>query len=464
MRLLFLTYLSFVSLTAFAQQPNIVYILADDLGIGDLSAYNSNSKVRTPNIDMLAKNGAMFTDAHSGSSVCTPTRYGILTGRYSWRGVLKKGVTWSYDSCIIEENRPTVATFLGEQGYQTACIGKWHLGLDWSKPHEDQAVDFKRAVKNSPNEHGFSYSYIIPASLDIPPYVYLENGKLTSLPNRTTVDSSTYGWWREGPTGEDFEHTKVLPKLFEKAKAFMQEKSDKPKFLYLPLTAPHTPILPDNTYETSFPYLNFVGMIDRLIGEFYESLPDKQNTIIIITSDNGCAPYAGVKDLEMAGHYASLHFRGYKADIYEGGHRVPYIMYWPNKIEQGQSISETTCLTDLSATLAEILQKPLTPGYFEDSYSIWPLLVKEEYRYQRKYTIHHSVNGTFAIRSGSWKLILSNDSGGWSFPKPSSPDVYDTKWQLYDLASDPSEKKNLYNTHPEKVKQLLSLQENQTYH
>lgn len=451
------------------QRPNVIYILADDLGFGDVSANNPEGKIKTPNIDALAAAGMRFTDAHSGSAVCTPTRYGIMTGRYSWRGVLKKGVTWSYDSSIVETDRLTVADLFQQNGYKTACIGKWHLGLNWSREDTtDYPVDFTNSVGKSPNTNGFDYSYVIPASLDIPPYVYVENGSVTAQPNRMTEDTTKFGWWRLGPTGSDFTHQNVLQRFADKTIEYIEQQTNKqPFFLYLPLAAPHTPILPSEKWKGKSglnDYADFVLMVDDVVGQLRNALKAKgldENTLIVFTSDNGCAPYADVKGLEAKGHFPSGPFRGYKADIFEGGHRVPFIVKWAAEIKPNSVSDETVCLTDFMRTAASILGVDLPDNSAEDSYDlskIWKDEVAENTSL-RDVTIHHSVNGTFAVRQGDWKLILSPDSGGWSEPTPKSM-VGKTGVQLYDLATDIGEKTNVSDQNPEVVNQLKAALKN----
>lgn len=450
------------------QKPNVIYILADDLGYGDVSANNPDGKIKTPNIDALAAEGMRFTDAHSGSAVCTPTRYGIMTGRYSWRGVLKKGVTWSYDSSIVETDRLTVADLFQQNGYKTACVGKWHLGLNWSKEDTTKyPVDFTNPVGKSPNTNGFDYSYVIPASLDIPPYVYVENGSVTAQPNRMTEDTTKFGWWRLGPTGSDFIHDNVLQNFADKTVEFINQQTDEPFFIYMPLAAPHTPILPSEKFRGKSglnEYGDFVLMVDDVIGQVRKALKEKgldENTLIVFTSDNGCAPYADVKGLEEKGHFPSGEFRGYKADIFEGGHRVPFIVKWAKEIEPNSVSDETVSLTDFMQTAASILGVDLPETAEEDSYDLSKIwngeLVNDESL--REVTIHHSVNGTFAIRQGDWKLILSPDSGGWSQPTPKSMEGK-TGVQLYNLASDIGEKTNVAEQKPEIVEKLKTALKN----
>ncbi len=451
-------------------KPNIVYILADDLGYGDVSAFNENAAWQTPNIDRLASEGMIFTDAHSGSAVCTPTRYGVLTGRYAWRSSLKSGVTWSWDDALIQEGRITVGSLLQTHGYKTACIGKWHLGLGWQQ-HEEIAdsIDFSKQVLRGPVTRGFDYFFGIPASLDIPPYVYIENDRVTALPDRMTISETKYGWWRLGHTGSDFIHEQVLPKLTEKAVAFIdnhvKNNNNLPFFLYFPLPAPHTPILPLPEFQGKTgtnPYGDFVFQVDWTVRQILEALEKHgltENTLIIFTSDNGCSPQARYDELAEYGHNPSYIFRGHKADIFEGGHRIPFMARWPGVIKPGTRSEETICLTDLLATTADIMDDPLPDNAGEDSYSLLPLFEGESFSTPlREATVHHSVNGSFAIRKGKWKLILCPGSGGWSYPVPVEAKKMDLPpFQLYDMSIDIGEQNNLAADYPRMVNELKEL-------
>ncbi len=462
------------------QNPNIIYVLADDLGYGDIGAFNEQSKIKTPNIDKMAAEGIMFTDAHTSSSVCTPTRYGLLTGRYNWRTRLKEGVLTGKSKALIPNSRTTVASLLQAHGYYTAFFGKWHLGLDWALKNTDDNkgdgwdpadfdnIDFSKPVKNSPNTLGFDYAYGHPASLDMAPYVYVENEMVTQVPDSMSENTGKYSWWRKGPTSDDFVHDDVTPNFFRRSIQFINERSkeDSPFFLYLALPSPHTPILPTAEWQDKSglnPYGDFVMMIDNYMGELEKAVKDagiENNTLIIFTSDNGCAPAAKTDELEEKGHYPSSIFRGYKADIYEGGHRVPFVVKWPDKIKAGRVSDETICLTDFMATCAEIVGYSLSDNEGEDSFSLVPVFedVKRN-KPLREGTVHHSVNGCFAIRKGDWKLIMCPGSGGWSFPRPGNKAVIDSlpKYQLYNLKTDPGETENLQATTAPKVEELRSL-------
>ncbi|MHC4618956.1 MAG: sulfatase family protein [Planctomycetota bacterium] len=454
--------------------PNIVFIMADDLGYGDVTCLNSNSKIPTPNVDRMAAAGMRFADAHSGSAVCTPTRYGILTGRYCWRTRLKKGVLWGYSEALIGPERMTVASLLKRHGYRTACIGKWHLGLGWAttdgeKPNRNN-IDYGKPIKGGPTALGFDYFFGIPASLDMDPYVYIENDRV-SAPATEIVEKSPWPeFYRSGPASPDFDHREVMPILTEKAVEFIAKHQSRsparPFFLYFPLTAPHTPILPTKQFQgksKAGKYGDFVVQVDWTVGQILNTLKRygvAKNTLIILTSDNG--PEKGMeKRVREYAHHSSYHFRGKKRDIWDGGHRIPFIASWPERIKPNTVSDQTTCLTDLMATAAEIVDDKLADNVAEDSYSILPAMLDENLRERiREAVVHHSSKGEFAIRQGRWKLILCKGSGGNRYQTgPNAIKQDDPPGQLYDMRGDYSEKRNLYNDRPEIVEQLANLLE-----
>jgi arylsulfatase A-like enzyme len=448
-------------------RPNIIYILADDMGYGDVSSLNPDSKIRTTHIDRVAANGMVFRDAHSSSAVCTPSRYSILTGRYNWRSWLKAGVTFGYSGPVIEEGRTTVGSFLKKHGYKTTCIGKWHLGWDWPKNGSDETdVDFSRPITNGPTTRGFDSFFGIAASLDMPPYVYLEDDRPTAPPDHTVEGDTGKRLMREGPTGPDFEHEDVLPTLTRKAVEFIDEAAadEAPFFLYLPLPAPHTPILPTEAFRGKSginEYGDFCLQVDDVVGQVALALDRNgitDQTILVFTSDNGCSPLVDYEELAGYGHNPSHIYRGHKADIYEGGHRIPLVIQWPERIAPGQSSSDTVCLADLLATCAEVLGTDLADNEGEDSVSMLPVWEGRSLdRSLREATVHHSVNGSFSIRKGKWKLEMCAGSGGWSPPRPGVECEGLPPIQLYDLASDPGETNNVYDRHPDVVKELENL-------
>jgi arylsulfatase A len=470
-----------------ATAPNIVYILADDMGYGDLGCLNKDSKILTPNMDRLAKQGVYFTDAHSNSAVCTPTRYGILTGRYAFRSRLKKGVLNGFSKSLIEPGRSTVADFLKENGYETACIGKWHLGLDWAKLNPDQPieelktgekmtigfkdnVDFDGLVKGGPSDHGFDYSYIIPASLDMAPYCYIRNGKVVKNPTAITDGKSEAAgrgsMRRPGKMSPDFDFQQVLPNFVNESVTYINKqagsKTKKPFFLYLPLPSPHTPWVPTEEFKNATKignYGDYVAETDFMIGKVMGALEKNglaENTIVIVTSDNGSDWKPS--DIEQSGHHANFIYKGRKADIYEAGHRVPFIARWPSAIPAGIVSNQTMCTTDLFATVAGILNKPLAANAAEDSFNMLSAFEgKQTYVPIRESIIHHSLGGYFAIRKGKWKLTTALGSGGFTDPRVEQSLAGQPAGTLYDLDKDPEEKANLYDENPEIVKQLMAL-------
>lgn len=452
-------------------RPNIVYILADDLGYGDVSCLNPESKIRTPHVDRLAGEGITFTDAHSGSAVCTPTRYGVLTGRYAWRTRLKQGVLYGYSGPLIAPGRLTVPALLKQHGYHTAAFGKWHLGMHWTLKGEQTPpgsreeappaqVDYTARIHQAPTSVGFDEFYGISASLDMPPYIWIRNDRTEGVP----TTEKTY--IRKGPAHADFEAEHVLPTLGRKSAGYIEAraKDRQPFFLYLPLNSPHTPIAPSEKYAGRSglnPYADFTLQTDAVVGQVLEALErtgQAKNTLVVFTSDNGCSPQADYPTLLAKGHNPSHVFRGHKADIYEGGHRVPFIARWPARVKAGTKSAETVCLTDLMATCAEIVGAKLPPTAGEDSVSLLPALVGTTKTPLREATVHHSINGSFAIRQGKWKLALCPGSGGWSAPRPGRDDTSKLpNVQLYDLSQDLGEQKNLQAEQPEVVGKLTRL-------
>ncbi len=472
-----------------ANSPNIIYILCDDLGYGDLRCLNPDGKIPTPHTDRLAKEGLIFTDAHTSSAVCTPTRYGLLTGRYNWRSRLQNGVLGGLSPRLIESGRTTVASFLKEHGYHTACLGKWHLGMDWvklpgrevsdlsiEKPEQVSSVDYVQPITNGPTSVGFDYYFGISASLDMVPYVFIENDRVTAAPTGEAAYPMTLGrdldkTTRKGPAAPGFTAIGVLPTLTEKAVEYIAQrapgaKAGKPFFLYLPLASPHTPIATAPEWEGKSgisPYADFVMQTDATVGAIVSALEKHglaENTLVILTSDNGCSPQANFPELAEKGHHPSAQFRGHKADIFEAGHRVPFIVRWPAKVKAGTTSDQLVCLTDLLATCAEIIGAKLPDNAGEDSVSILPALLGQASKPLREAAVHHSINGSFAIRQGPWKLILCSSSGGWSDPRPNTPAAKALPpVQLYDLTKDVGETTNVHEQHPEIVARLTKLLE-----
>jgi len=458
-----------------ASKPNIVFILADDLGYGDPTCYNKQSKTPTPEMDRFAGQGIRFTDAHTPSAVCTPTRYGTLTGRYCWRSSLKSGVLNGYSEPLIETDRVTVASLLKKHGYRTGCVGKWHLGLGWVVKDFNQKakadnVDWSKPVRHGPPSLGFDYSYIIPASLDMDPYCWLEDERAVETATGHTPGSKRRwdgggGFWRAGPIAPSFDFYEVLPTITTKSVEFVKrQKTRNPFFLYVPLTAPHTPWMPTKEFrgrtEVDW-YGDFVAQVDAAIGQIIKAVDDagfRDNTLVIVTSDNGS--HWPVEQIKKFGHRANGPWRGQKSDIHEAGHRVPFLCRWPGRIEPGTQSRQTICLTDLLATFAAVVGEALPADTGQDSYDILPAMLNPGLEKPiREATVHHSGNGMFAIRQGPWKLIQGLGSGGFTAPQRIEPKPGGPQGQLYNLEQDPGEQKNLWTERPEIVERLSALLE-----
>jgi len=468
------------------QSPNIVFILADDLGYGDVGVYNAESKIPTPNIDTLAEQGMRFTDAHTPSSVCTPTRYAFLTGRYCWRTELKHSVLWPWDPPLLEDERVTLPEMLRatRAQYATACIGKWHLGWVWASKDDQPVVerigalknranrakvaarvDFTQPVKGGPITHGFD-SYFGDDVPNFPPYTFFENDRLLEQPTQMKPNTM---FGDPGPMAPGWELANVMPAITDRAVAYIEsrEQRGEPFFLYMPLTAPHTPIVPAEQYQGKSDagrYGDFVHQVDATVGAVLQALDDADladNTIVIFTSDNGSPARSGENDngathsvTRQTGHVPNAPWRGLKSDIWEAGHRVPHVVRWPGVVEPGTTSDQLVCLVDWYATLADLHHMPILDDQAEDSFSLLPIL-KGVDQPVRTSLVHHSGNGTFAIRVGDWKLIENNlGSGGFSRPGRVKPNPDGPQGQLYNLNADPKETTNRWLEEPEKVEML----------
>ena len=453
------------------RKPDIIFIMADDLGYGDLGCYGA-TQIPTPNIDRLAGEGVLFTDAHAPAALCTPTRYAVLTGRYCWRSRLKKGVLQGYDPLLIEPGRMTVASMLKEEGYLTACIGKWHLGFG-----NQQEVDYSKPLRPGPLDVGFDYFFGIPASLDMPPYCFIENDRTVGT---LSVEKNPYHTLqRKGLMTPGWKDEEVGPTFARRAIDFIEknvkDNPERPFFLYFPYQAPHTPCTPPDFIRgrsQAGVRGDMVTELDWTVGQILDTL-DKCNlsdkTLIIVTSDNGAlttglAAWAGDPpekyDIDHHGHSPNGSLRGQKADIWDGGHREPFIARWPGRIKPGTTCDEIICLTDLMATCAAIAGKKLPANAAEDSYNILPALLGERRdRPIREAVVHHSGSGMFSVRQGEWKLVLGLGSGGFSIPARVEPQPGEPRGQLYNIKTDPAEKINLWERHPEIVDRLKKLLE-----
>jgi len=485
--------------------PNIVYFFVDDMGYGDASCLNPEGKIKTPNIDRLAREGMIFRDAHSSSAVCSPSRYSVLTGRYNWRSTLQKGIVGVYGDPLIAEDHLTVPGFLKQHGYHSACIGKWHLGQGWDfdadkdtfhapsgygkhddtlapdreatqEEREQWQAAFSRPTTGGPTARGFDYYFGVDVP-NWPPYCFIENDRTVGipsewLPRRLCGDNLAS---HLGPAMPYWHFEQLLPTWARKADEYITARAevDEPFFLYLPMTSPHTPLSVNKRFigrsGLDNLYADLVIETDHVFGQVLDSLEKNgiaDNTLVIFASDNGCAHYIGVKEFshghcesameEPQGHYPSGPYRGYKSDAWDGGHRIPCIARWPGVIDPGSACDELVCLSDLMATCAEIVGGALPDSAGEDSVSMMPLF-KDPMAKIRGHVVHHSIIGKFAIRDGRWKLVLCPGSGGWTHPDREAAEEGLPLVQLYDMQGDQGEKNNLHEREPERVKTMIAL-------
>ncbi len=477
------------------KKPNIVYFFVDDMGYGDVSCLNPEGKIPTPNFDRLAKEGMVFTDAHSTSAVCSPSRYGVLTGRYNWRSRLQRGIVEPYGDPLISKDRLTVPKLMRRNGYHTACIGKWHLGMGWDfdatedflpKHKYDSRIEgelmeptdeqkelwqnaFSKPVFGGPKAAGFDYYFGVDVP-NWPPYCFIENDKTVGTPSKwlqTRLLGDNLGSL-QGPAMPYWNFEQLLPTFATKADSYIKDRAQKnePFFLYLPMTSPHTPLSVNKQWigksGLNNLYADLVMETDDIFGQVLDALERygvADNTLVIFTSDNGCAHYIGTDQMEAQGHFPSANYRGYKSDAWDGGHRMPFIVRWPEVIKAGSSCDNLVSLSDLMATCAEILGESLPDSGGEDSISMMPLFRSGENNILdekiRECVVHHSIEGKFAIRDNQWKLVLCPGSGGWTKKDAVAYEEGLPMVQLYDMQEDPGEKNNLCERYPEQVKKMV---------
>jgi arylsulfatase A-like enzyme len=489
--------------------PNIVIIMADDLGYGDLSCYGAK-KVNTPAVDALARSGLRFTDAHTASSLCTPSRYSLMTGRYSWRTPLRAGVLTWFGQPLIEPGRRTIASMLKQNGYYTACIGKWHLGFDWALKANAPAdpvknvfnswevstqdyIDFARPVKQGPTERGFDYYYGISASNNMIPFVYIENDRVVMPP--TVEKDYVFDTDQKSTRAKNWDLEKIDIELTKKAVGVIDDhfasNTKQPLFLYFPTSSIHRPCLPSFKKGQSGAGLrgDMILEFDWVVEQIVAALKKNnafENTLLIVTSDNGGVPGDPLFALEKykqdlgdrfypenAADYSPQYVNpqgnaitkkgwitydhssagpwlGFKSDAWEGGHRVPLIMHWPGHITAGQTNSNTVCNVDMFATLSELVGSKLSSGGGEDSYSyLGNITGKNKEQVRRSLTIVSGGSGAFVVRQGNWKHIEPGKPAWGQTFYANGPKT--NQFQLYDLEKDPKEQHNLYDTMPEKI-------------
>lgn len=466
------------------QRPNIIVILTDDLGYGDVSCMNPRGRIHTGNIDRLAEEGLVLTDCHSSSALCTPSRYALLTGRYNWRSRLKSTVLPGQSFHLIEPGRETIPSLLKKQGYHTAAVGKWHLGMDWQTRGDYRqpatyfegdnspegmmnGIDYTAPVKNGPNDVGFDYFYGMPASLDQPPFVHMENDRAVTRPvemigvkNLHRYDPSQQFDVEYGPAEPGFDPRAITPemdaKVLDLVRGYAAEKT--PFFLYYACPAVHGPLVPTREYQGKSglnAYADFVLQVDGFVGRLDALLTEtglRENTILIFTSDNGCSAVADFPALIAKGHNPSAGYRGWKGNIWEGGHRIPFVVRWPGHIAPGTRSDATACLVDLFATFAQVTGASYGDDAGEDSFSMLPLWLGQADRV-RESLVHHSGAGFYSLRRGPWKMEFCAGAGerGDHTDLEGRPTC-----QLYNLDADSGEHWNLYGSCPDVEEALLS--------
>jgi len=468
--------------------PNIVIIYADDMGYGDLNCQNPQSKIPTPHLDQLATEGMRFTDAHSSSGICSPSRFALLTGTYHWRR--QHGIVNSFGPPFFKDTDITLPQLLKEKGYATACIGKWHLGWNWifknepsgevmqwgrmRKFYQAEDVDWSQPIKGGPLDRGFDY-YFGDGTINFPPYAWVENENFVELPT-TTLDINNIGFetkegqweFRPGPMVEGWNPYEVLPTLSKKAVQWIQEKeANQPFFLYFALPSPHAPIIPNDEFigkSQAGGYGDFMFQTDWVAGQVLQALKDTgldENTIVIFSADNGPERYA-FERAETYQHFSMGDFRGLKRDVWEGGHHVPFIVKWPGRIEAGSVSDEVISQVDIMATLATITNTDLPESAAPDSYDLTQVLKGEAYISPlREATVHNTFKDTWGLRKGKW-LYLNNSTGQHSkmpdsFKALRGYEDFETDVLLFDMEKDPGQRTNLSLEYPDKIKEMEDL-------
>lgn len=469
--------LSVAPLFATSSPPNVILLYADDLGYGDLGCYNAESKIPTPHLDELASGGMRFTDGHSSSGICTPSRYAMLTGRHHWRDF--HGIVGALGGSVFKPEHLTLPEMLKEKGYTTACIGKWHLGWDWNairrpdapkKSIKHDAFDWSKPVPDGPLDHGFDH-YFGDTVINFPPYAWIEDRKLLTAPDsdlkKPSANTKEGNWeCRPGPAMKDWDFYQVLPTLTQKSAAWVRSRKGKtePFFLYVPFPSPHAPIIPNDEFDgksQAGPYGDFVYQTDHACGEILKALEESghaDNTIVIFTADNGPEAYAWARD-EKYDHWSSKPLRGLKRDIYEGGHHVPFLIKWPGLTTPGSVSDALISQTDFMATLAAALDFELPKDSAHDSFDFLPYLQGKASDGPRTSMVHNTKKDHYAYRDGDWLLIdaktgyLRNAPKSWN-EKHNQPKDDDQAVELYNLAEDIGQRNNLASKHPEKVAQM----------
>lgn len=479
---------SFYSCTQHSQKPNILILYADDMGYGDVAAQNPDGKIPTPNIDQLISDGLTFTDGHSSSGVCTPSRYAMLTGRHHWRDFHK--IVGAMGGPVFKDQQYTMASMFQENGYTTACIGKWHLGWNWNDiRHKDytekdsvlqwgrmayaykaQAYDWSKTITGGPLDRGFDY-YFGDGTINFPPYAWVENDRMVEAPTVTMTtpkEAPPEGTWetRIGPAVKGWNLYDVLPTVTQKAVDYVkkQKNNEKPFFLYMAFPSPHAPIIPNQEFRgksEAGAYGDFVNQTDWCMGQILKALEESgqtENTIVVFSADNGAEKYAYDR-IQNFGHYSSGSFRGLKRDLYEGGHHVPFVVRWPKKIKGGSQCKQVISQVDLLKTFSELIGATLPAGLKHDSHDFSEVFLGHTSRAPiRKQTVQNTKKNKYAIRIDDWLYI--DYKTGYHTKAPEW--IYDNQGyvndieqvHLFNLKDDIEQKHNLASRYPEKVKMM----------
>lgn len=461
-----------LTVSAQAERPNVVIILADDFGVGDIQAHYPDNKIATPYLDKFSSESKRFTNAHANTACCTPSRYGLLTGRYAWRTRLQEWVIACYEPPLIAKDRLTLPGFLQESGYDTACIGKWHLGWNWAGDQPSQMVetrnglmklnwDFSKPIEDGPITRGFDY-YFGTHVPNFAPFTYIENDRVTIQPSEKYEYDPDEGTvmpqgFAGSPIAPGWKFDEILPEITRRAVDYVHEKSkeDDPFFLFFSMTSPHEPVVPSAQFKGKSgiaPIADFVMETDWSAGQVIKAVDDAgiaDETLIIFTADNGHSHYTGLQELLDAGHKPSGEFRGHKSNVWEGGHRVPYLARWPGKVDAGSQSDQILSLNDTFATVAELLGESLPQNAAEDSLSFLPQLLGESEPPMRDHVISQSTHGEFAYQEGPWKIVFLNATGNLNNDRGKPRRV-----ELYNLDRDVAETTDVAGQYPEIVEHL----------
>ncbi len=466
---------------AAADRPNIVILYADDMGYGDLAIQNPESKIRTPHLDRLAREGLRFTDAHSSSGVCTPSRYAMLTGRFHWRKF--HGIVNSFGPPSFDAAELTLPELLKSAGYRTACIGKWHLGWNWdaikrpgAAPHPKNGYapgdfDWTRRIPGGPLDHGFDY-YFGDDVPNFPPYAWFENDRVITTPTEplTITPQTAEGNWeaRPGPMTKGWDFHAVMPRLTERAVGWLREQrgSKQPFFLYFPFTSPHAPIVPSPEFagkSKAGGYGDFMEQTDDTVGRVLAELAAggfAENTIVIFSADNGPEQYAYPR-IQKFGHRSAGPLRGLKRDLWEGGHRVPFVVRWPAVVPKGTVTSALCSQVDLMATIASAAGLGLPPDAAHDSHDLLPVWKSPGSASPRRTIVHNTNAAGYAVRHDQWLLVAAKSGAVSRVPEWFDPAhgyaPNDQPGELYDLAADLGQRRNLFSAEPAKVAELQAM-------